>query len=787
MIQILRSLFASLCLVLALAGAHAQTADQTVVQKLDAARNALTAVEKSLAGKDLTDAALQSLRADLDPVSGKVQEALDELNPRLDAVKTRLDQLGAKPAVGAPAEAAGVTSERDDQQKRFNEIDAQVKRARLLAVQVSQVGDSIVNRRRANFRQALFQLSSSILSPSLWIAAISDIPRDIQTSRYVFMSWFDNAVAQMRGSNGFVFAAMLAAIAIGYAVAKIVARRILTRKPSIKEPTRLAKAVAALWTTAVTAVAPIVATIAVFATMRAFNLLVPGTEGMVQAVSESISLIAITHGFIRGLLAPGNPDWRLLDLKDDTADRLAWLAITVAMVVAGLKIAEAFNDLVAAKVQVSVFIRGVIAAAVALIMTYALYGMVPAPDPADDCFGPPLEPKRDWYGVWRLCAWAAIAAILIADLIGYIALAKFLVDQVLWITLIGSVMYLLSIIAEDGLKAAFQPQAPIGRAIMNSIGLKGDSLIQVSVILRGAISVILSVVAALLILAPWGIESDDMIGTVRAAFFGFQVGDITISLATVFTALVLFAVGFIITRAVQNWLEGSLLPHTHLDLGLRNSIRTSAGYIGVLLSLGLALAHVGIGFDKLAIVAGALSIGIGFGLQSVVNNFVSGLILLWERAIRVGDWVVVGDEQGYVRRINVRATEIETFDRATMIVPNSNLVTGVVKNWVRTDRVGRIRVPVAVNMSADADQVRALLLDCARQQELILRLPEPQVNFTAMVDAAMRFDLVCFVSDVEKSQRVVSDLNFTIFRRFRAEHIDMSPPQPQPVVVKIGN
>jgi len=787
LIPVLRSVFAALCLMVALAGAHAQTTEQTVTQKLDAARSALTAVEKSLASKDLTDAALQSLRANLDPVSQKVQEALDELTPRLDAVKTRLDQLGAKPAAGAPPEAADVSSERDDQQKRFNEIDGQLKSARLLAVQASQVGASIVNRRRANFRQALFQLSSSILSPSLWIAAISDMPRDVETSRYVFMSWFDDAAPQLRGSNAFVFAAMLAAIAVGFAVAKLVARRILARRPSIKEPTRLAKAVAALWATVVTAVVPIVATIAVFATMRVFNLLVPGTEGIVQAVSEAISLLAITHGFIRGLLAPGNPDWRLLDLKDDTVDRLAWLAVTVATVVAGLKIIEAFNDLVAAKVVVSVFIRGLVAVAVALIMTYALYGMVPSPDPADDCFGPPLEPKRDWYGVWRLCAWAAIAAILIAAVIGYIALAKFIVDQVLWVTLIGSIIFLLSIIAEDGLKAAFQPTAPVGRAIMNSIGLKGDSLTQVSVILRGAISVIIAVVAALLVLAPWGVESDNMFGSVRAAFFGFQVGDVSISLATVFTALVLFVIGFLITRTVQNWLEGSLLPHTHLDLGLRNSIRTSAGYIGVLISLGLALAHVGIGLDKLAIVAGALSIGIGFGLQAVVNNFVSGIILLWERAIRVGDWVVVGDEQGYVRRINVRATEIETFDRATMIVPNSNLVTGVVKNWVRTDRVGRIRVPVAVNISADADQVRALLLDCARQQELILRLPEPQVNFTAMVDAAMRFDLVCFVSDVEKSQRVVSDLNFTIFRRFRAEHIDMSPPQPQPVVVKIGN
>lgn len=129
-----------------------------------------------------------------------------------------------------------------------------------------------------------------------------------------------------------------------------------------------------------------------------------------------------------------------------------------------------------------------------------------------------------------------------------------------------------------------------------------------------------------------------------------------------------------------------------IDTGLRNSIKTSLGYVGFITAVALALGYLGLSFDKLAIVAGALSVGIGFGLQSIVSNFVSGLILLWERAIRVGDWIVVGDEQGFVRRINVRSTEIETFDRAMMIVPNSNLVTGVVKNWVRTDRVGRLKI-----------------------------------------------------------------------------------------------
>jgi small-conductance mechanosensitive channel len=291
----------------------------------------------------------------------------------------------------------------------------------------------------------------------------------------------------------------------------------------------------------------------------------------------------------------------------------------------------------------------------------------------------------------------------------------------------------------------------------------------------------------MLVLAPWGVESDDMIGNLRAAFFGFKVGEVTISLSTVFVALALAVLGITFTRIVQSWLEQQYLPLTQLDVGLQNSIRTSVGYIGVLIAVAISLAHVGVGFEKLAIVAGALSIGVGFGLQSIVSNFVSGLILLWERAIRVGDWVVVGDEQGHVRRINVRSTEIETFDRATMIVPNSNLVTGIVKNWVRTDRVGRLRIPVTVTMTADPDQVRDNLIECAVGQEGILQFPKPQVMFMAMSDNTLKFELICFIGDVERSQRVRSDLNFTIFKRFREAHIDLSPPPAAPVVVKIGN
>ena len=177
---------------------------------------------------------------------------------------------------------------------------------------------------------------------------------------------------------------------------------------------------------------------------------------------------------------------------------------------------------------------------------------------------------------------------------------------------------------------------------------------------------------------------------------------------------------------------------------------------------------------RLTIVAGALSVGIGFGLQSIVGNFVSGLILLWERAIRVGDWVVVGDEQGYVRRINVRSTEIETFDRATMIVPNSNLITGIVKNWLRGDRVGRIKLALSPHSGVDPEMLRDIMLAAARAQEDVLRIPAPQVMFLGMEASGFKFELWCYVDDVEKSSRVRSDLHFDLHRRLSEAGITMA-------------
>ncbi len=280
--------------------------------------------------------------------------------------------------------------------------------------------------------------------------------------------------------------------------------------------------------------------------------------------------------------------------------------------------------------------------------------------------------------------------IFLAAVTGYVAFATFLVNQAIYLSVLGSGLTIADIIAQDGIEAVLKPDARIGARLVAMAGLRRNALAQISVILQGVARVVVLVVAVAAVLKPWGVQSQDMFGSLRSAYFGFSLGGVTLSLSSMIGAAIVFAVAMFLTRLIQNWLSSRFLPQTRLDAGVRNSVSTIFGYIGVIIAALLAGAQIGLDVQKLALIAGGLSVGIGFGLQTIANNFVSGLILLWERTIRVGDLVVVGTDQGFVRAINARATEIETFDRGSLIVPNSNFVSGVVKNWVHNDRVGRI-------------------------------------------------------------------------------------------------
>jgi small-conductance mechanosensitive channel len=253
-----------------------------------------------------------------------------------------------------------------------------------------------------------------------------------------------------------------------------------------------------------------------------------------------------------------------------------------------------------------------------------------------------------------------------------------------------------------------------------------------------------------------------MLSRVTSTKMVLKLGQLSISPGLILGALAVFGLGLLVTRLIRGWLESTYLPKTRIDLGVRTSITAGLGYLGALIAVLMTCAYLGLSLDRIALFASALSVGIGFGLQAVIGNFVSGLILLAERPVKVGDWIAIGDQEGDVKRINIRATEIEMGDRSKLIVPNSDLISKTVRNVTRGGALGQVKIVLRIANDADAGQVRDLLLDRIMAHGEVLREPGPGVYLTAIPDGALEFTCFAAVSSARQAFRIKSELLFAM-------------------------
>jgi potassium-dependent mechanosensitive channel len=615
-----------------------------------------------------------------------------------------------------------------------------------------------------------------VLDLSFWREVVDALPRELRSVSVLVQSWA--SYAHDTGGTSGIAAAIATLIAL--AVAGMVFVRWWRRRALVplRTDTRFAKALAALVSLAQVAVTAPLATLAVLLVFDAYELLPPRLWEIGTGLVFAVAMASFGHGVAAGLFAPHEPARRLLPIDDEAARRLA---IHLTWGARGLGAAVFLNTIhraVVAPVSLTVATSALLSLFVAALVANGLLRIreTGADGTAD------VGPRAQWL---RAAAWLVISAMLVALLVGYIGFSAFLAGRLLTAAAILGALYICLVFVDSLFTEVLTADTPRVRAVAAVFGLGPRGVELIGTLLSATIRILLVLIAIVPILGRSGVVAADLWGTLQGIAFGFRLGEITISLTAILGAVALLLIGILLTRALQRWLQAHFLPRTGIDPSLQLSVSTIIGYVGVIAALTFALAQAGIDLQKIALIAGALSVGIGFGLQSIVSNFVSGLILLAERPIRVGDQIIVKGEEGHVRRISVRATEIETLDRASVIVPNSELITGVVKNWTHANMLGRVVIKVGVAYDSDPEQVRDILLACARAHPMVLQTPEPAALLTAFGDDALQFEMYCGIANLTRSGSVKSDLHFEILKRFRAAGIAI--PFPQREVRLVGD
>ena len=744
--------------------------------KLDGWKQTLDQIETVLGAHVIDDAVLNNLRNRTTATQSEARDLISEITPPLEAATARAAELAPSPDATAPP-SDDVKLERA---KLLAEVAARqgiIQQAKLINVRAQQTIEAISDRRRAMFNDSVLQRSASLLNPTFWITAANAVPVAASHLTDLLSKWGRVLASQpLRAASGFAIAAV---VVLGFFLSpgRRWWSRWTKRDPEIASPSPLRKtgsaAVIVLADTALTAVALLV----LYQALMMLGVLPDDVSPIVRAL-----FIGITFGFffVRltiAVLAPGRPTWRLIEMDNAAADGLISYAVLLAMVIAFGVVVDAVNVAIRAPIELSIASRGMIAIAKALLFMGAL--RVAATTEADD-ETTPSPPTAVNKSAWRLLipvGWVMATAAILGPLAGYVALGRSITIEMVVVIAALMSFVLLSRFAAVLVNATFAFHGAVGRFLRQTAGLGSSAVRQIAAVLGGLVQLALIGLTAFVVLTTWGIRSDDLATSMSTAFFSIQIGNITIAPSVILGAVTVFIIGVVATRALKRWLEERFLPETSLDVGVRSSIGTGAGYAGVILATLIALSYVGLNLQNVAIVAGALSVGIGFGLQSIINNFVSGLILLVERPIKVGDRIEVGARMGVVKRINVRATEIATYDNVSVIVPNADLISGQVVNWMHGSYSARLSVAVSTSYDADPDKVIEILLDIVAQHPRALKSPEPFAVLGNFGADAREFTVFFHVAHIGIDGGAANEVRLQILKRFRKEGINLPNPQ----------
>lgn len=750
---------------------------QDPAQALVGLSKQLDGIKTTLTNKQGTTP-LNDLRTETGVVQQQANQWVDTLTPQIDGVQARLTVLGPAPAAGAPPETPAVSQQRRQLERDKSKLDGEIKQAQLLSQDATKLTTQISETRNEQFQSQLTTRNGTPLSIAFWSNLSQSFSEDSVHIKLVEGLFVDGISTAWQPPNRLPFVLCL----IG-AVLLIVPGRWLAERAVLAIASRYIpdghlrrSALALILTLTVTLSFGVAAWLA----YEGVNWNDTLDDDLVTFALQNVRttfFAAFVAGLGRALLSFHHPSWRLPGLADETAREMRWFPWLLGAAFFLLGVAEHLNNIAGASLPAAIATRAFLALLISGLIGWALLRVQRVRRILRHNEDKAQKRHALWVGVLAGAAVVAVAFAWLSIFTGYVALGFFISWQMLWIGMIVASFYIMTHFQHDLFETLLSPKGRTGNKLQSSFGIAPSTLDQASTILSAVCRVIFLIIAVGTVLMPFGGSPNDLFSHIGQAFTNLSFGKLTINPGAVLNAIVVFVAGLIVVRIVKRWLSEQLLPKTSLDVGMQNSIVTLLGYVAVVIVFALALKTADVSLQSITWIASALSVGIGFGLQAIVSNFISGLILLAEQPVKVGDWVSMPGVEGDIRRINVRATEIQLSDRSTMIVPNSQFITQNLRNVTHGNALGRVKLSLPMPLDTDAAKMREIMMEALHANNATLSTPAPSVSLDDITSTAMTFTGVAYVRSPRDASSVKSDILFDILSRLAKAQLPLSTPQ----------
>lgn len=733
-------------------------------EDLDTFSKQLDTAEKDFEqyGNDITR--LNSLHATAAGLGQKAQACITQYEHEQTQIQQATDSLGE----------SATTDDKDVQQKRTEletkkqQVDKTLAQCRLINLRATTLLDSSLKSQQNLLKQQLFAPSQSLfthlytllLEPGIWKQELAGLVNKLLQP---LINWHNLIVALSYGIAGLL-------VGLLWSIHK--RRQYRQQTPAIHETS---PTLAAVWRSLLR-VMPYV----LFAGLSGLSLyFYPAGTPIIPQFMQLLLVFSLSYGILHSLLRTTAQVEGIVPADKKAGNKLyTWARLLLFSTMTGVVVhSQLFDSTSLENAEPShlvALIRITCGTVIGIALTRLIWLM---------SLHFLFIKRTRLHLLTTLCIVLAVGSLWL----GYRNVASFLFTGVFGTLFLLLVALLLIKIPSEVFDGLDEGRVEWQQRLREQLGLKPGQFIPGLIWLRLTNTMVINSLLIILLLRLWGMSEQSQTNLIHQLRNGIDIAGFTLEPLRIIGGLLVLALLVSVTQVFKKHVSESWLRRTSLSRGAREASTTISGYIGILMAILIGLSVAGIQFEKLAIIAGALSVGIGFGLQNIVNNFVSGLILLFERPIRRGDWIKVGTAEGYVREISIRSTTIQTFDRSDIIVPNSEIISGQVTNMMLNDNFGRLILPIGVAYGSDTEQVMMILREAATAHPAVLKERTDMkisVFFRGFGADSLNFELRCFIRDIESKLGVTSDLNLAIDKAFRQQGIDIPFPQRTVHLVK---